>query len=224
MAAFVDRVVLHLTAGNGGHGCVSVHREKFKPLGGPDGGNGGNGGDITLVVDSQTTTLLDYHHAPHRSAENGQPGMGDHRAGKHGESLVIPVPDGTVVKDEQGNIVADLVGEGATYVAAAGGQGGLGNAALASVKRKAPGFALLGEPGDALDIVLELKSLADVALIGFPSAGKSSLVSVLSAAKPRMKRRASLRITRRYSQMSSAETLQILPARPHLCVRRKMQP
>ena len=111
----------HVEAGKGGHGVASVHREKFKPLAGPDGGNGGNGGDITLVVDSQTTTLLDYHHAPHRSAENGQPGMGDHRAGKHGESLVIPVPDGTVVKDEQGNIVADLVGEGATYVAAAGG-------------------------------------------------------------------------------------------------------
>lgn len=186
MAAFVDRVVLHLTAGNGGHGCVSVHREKFKPLGGPDGGDGGDGGDITLVVDSQTTTLLDYHHAPHRSAENGQPGMGDHREGKNGQSLVLPVPDGTVVKDEQGNIVADLVGEGATYVAAAGGQGGLGNAALASVKRKAPGFALLGLPGESRDLTLEIKTVADVALVGFPSAGKSSLIAALSAARPKI--------------------------------------
>ncbi|MDY6055138.1 GTPase ObgE [Micrococcus sp.] len=186
MAAFVDRVVLHLTAGNGGHGCVSVHREKFKPLGGPDGGNGGNGGDITLVVDSQTTTLLNYHHAPHRTAENGQPGMGDHRAGKHGESLILPVPDGTVVKDPEGNILADLVGEGATYVAAAGGQGGLGNAALSSVKRKAPGFALLGLPGEQAELTLEIKTVADIALVGFPSAGKSSLIAAISAARPKV--------------------------------------
>ena len=186
MAAFVDRVVLHLTAGNGGHGCVSVRREKFKPLGGPDGGDGGNGGDITLVVDSQTTTLLGYHQAPHRSAENGGPGMGDNRSGKHGQDLILPVPDGTVVKDTDGNILADLVGEGATFTAAAGGQGGLGNAALASRKRKAPGFALLGLPGEQRDVVLEIKTVADIALVGYPSAGKSSLIAALSAARPKI--------------------------------------
>ena len=186
MAAFVDRVVLHVSGGTGGHGCVSVKREKFKPLGGPDGGNGGNGGDVTLVVDSQTTTLLSYHHAPHRHAGNGDGGKGDFRHGKHGESLTLTVPDGTVVKDREGNILADLVGEGANFVVAEGGLGGLGNAALASQKRKAPGFALLGIPGDARDVVLELKTVADIALVGFPSAGKSSLIAALSAARPKI--------------------------------------
>ncbi|HSL36638.1 MAG TPA: GTPase ObgE, partial [Arthrobacter sp.] len=125
MASFVDRVVLHVSGGTGGHGCVSVHREKFKPLGGPDGGNGGNGGDVILRVDPQTTTLLDYHHAPHRHATNGGPGMGDWRAGKHGETLILPVPVGTVVKSKDGQVLADLVSEGAEYIAAAGGIGGL---------------------------------------------------------------------------------------------------
>ncbi|MEU3502635.1 GTPase ObgE [Streptomyces hundungensis] len=186
MTTFVDRVELHVAAGNGGHGCASVHREKFKPLGGPDGGNGGRGGDVTLVVDQSVTTLLDYHHSPHRKATNGQPGAGDNRSGKDGQDLVLPVPDGTVVLDKQGNVLADLVGEGTTYVAGQGGRGGLGNAALSSARRKAPGFALLGVPGESADIVLELKSVADVALVGYPSAGKSSLISVLSAAKPKI--------------------------------------
>ncbi|GAA2989967.1 GTP-binding protein [Streptomyces sp. KhCrAH-43] len=186
MTTFVDRVELHVAAGNGGHGCASVHREKFKPLGGPDGGNGGRGGDVTLVVDQSVTTLLEYHHHPHRKATNGQPGGGDHRTGKEGQDLVLPVPDGTVVLDRQGNVLADLVGQGTTFVAGQGGRGGLGNAALASARRKAPGFALLGEPGEARDIVLELKTVADVALVGYPSAGKSSLISVLSAAKPKI--------------------------------------
>ena len=186
MTTFVDRVELHVAAGNGGHGCASVHREKFKPLGGPDGGNGGRGGSVTLVVDPQVTTLLDFHHHPHRKAGNGKPGAGGNRTGAEGEDLVLSVPDGTVVMDKKGNVLADLIGNGTSYVAAAGGVGGLGNAALASTRRKAPGFALLGEPGDAADIVLELKSVADVALVGYPSAGKSSLISVLSAAKPKI--------------------------------------
>ncbi|MFJ2113276.1 MULTISPECIES: GTPase ObgE [unclassified Streptomyces] len=186
MTTFVDRVELHVAAGNGGHGCASVHREKFKPLGGPDGGNGGRGGDVILVVDQSVTTLLDYHHSPHRKATNGKPGEGANRSGKDGTDLILPVPDGTVVLDKSGNILADLVGEGTTYVAAEGGRGGLGNAALASARRKAPGFALLGEPGRGGDVVLELKTVADVALVGYPSAGKSSLISVLSAAKPKI--------------------------------------
>ncbi|MFB7499458.1 GTPase ObgE [Streptomyces sp. NPDC056161] len=186
MTTFVDRVELHVAAGNGGHGCASVHREKFKPLGGPDGGNGGRGGDVTLTVDQSVTTLLDYHHSPHRKATNGKPGEGGNRSGKDGLDLVLPVPDGTVVLDKAGNVLADLVGHGTSYIAAQGGRGGLGNAALASARRKAPGFALLGEPGDLQDIVLELKTVADVALVGYPSAGKSSLISVLSAAKPKI--------------------------------------
>ena len=183
---FVDRVVLHLAAGNGGHGVASVHREKFKPLGGPDGGNGGHGGSVVLRVDPQSTTLLDYHRHPHRKAANGAPGAGDERNGADGADLVLPVPEGTVVKDSSGAILVDLVGMGTEHVIARGGRGGLGNKALASPRRKAPGFALLGEPGEEIDVVLELKTLADVALIGFPSAGKSSLVSVLSAARPKI--------------------------------------
>ncbi|MGI5352385.1 GTPase ObgE [Streptomyces sp. CA-250714] len=186
MTTFVDRVELHVAAGNGGHGCASVHREKFKPLGGPDGGNGGRGGDVIFVVDPDVTTLLDYHHSPHRKATNGRPGEGGHRSGQDGKDLVLPVPDGTVVLDKRGEVLADMVGAGTTFIAGRGGRGGLGNAALASARRKAPGFALLGEPGEARDVVLELKTVADVALVGYPSAGKSSLISVLSAAKPKI--------------------------------------
>lgn len=186
MTTFVDRVVLHVAAGNGGHGVASVRREKFKPLGGPDGGNGGRGGDVVLEVDGQVTTLLDYHRGPHRHAGNGAPGAGDERNGADGADLVLPVPEGTVVTTGAGEVVADLVEVGTRLVVARGGRGGLGNKALASPRRKAPGFALLGEPGESSQIVLELRSLADVALIGFPSSGKSSLVSVLSAARPKI--------------------------------------
>jgi GTPase len=186
VTTFVDRVVLHLAAGDGGNGCASVHREKFKPLGGPDGGNGGRGGDIVLLVDPQATTLLEYHRHPHRIAPGGKAGQGAHRNGAEGGDLVLPVPEGTVVKSATGQVLVDLIGPGTTYVVARGGRGGLGNAALASARRKAPGFALLGEPGDAGDVELELKTLADVALVGFPSAGKSSLVAAMSAARPKI--------------------------------------
>lgn len=186
MATFVDRVTLHAKAGDGGNGCASIRREKFKPLAGPDGANGGNGGDIILEVDPQVTTLLTYHRSPHQKAESGAAGAGDLRHGKNGEDLILGVPAGTVVKTKDGDVLADLVAMGTTYVVARGGQGGLGNAALASPKRKAPGFALLGEEGEEVDIVLELKSVADVALVGFPSAGKSSLIAAMSAARPKI--------------------------------------
>lgn len=186
MVTFVDRVTLHLRAGKGGNGCVSVRREKFKPLAGPDGGNGGNGGDIILVADPQVTTLLSYHHSPHRTAENGGFGMGDNRSGATGEPIELPVPVGTVVKDEDGTVLADMVEPGIRFVVAPGGRGGLGNAALATTKRKAPGFALLGTPGWEGDVRLELKTVADVALVGYPSAGKSSLIAAVSAARPKI--------------------------------------
>jgi GTP-binding protein len=186
VSRFVDRVVISVFAGDGGHGCASVHREKFMPLAGPDGGNGGRGGDVVLVVDPGVHTLLDFHFRSQARASGGKSGQGANRNGAMGEDLELRVPDGTVVLTPDGEVLADLVGAGTRFVAAAGGHGGLGNAALTSKTRKAPGFALLGEPGESRDLVLELKSVADVGLVGFPSAGKSSLIAVLSAARPKI--------------------------------------
>ena len=186
MVTFVDQVTLHLRAGNGGDGCVSVRREKFKPLAGPDGADGGNGGSITLLADPNVTTLLEYHFSPHRAGGDGGDGAGDFRNGATGKDVILPVPIGTVVKDAKGKFIADLDEAGMELLVAEGGQGGLGNAALSTSKRKAPGFALLGVPGWKGDVILELKSVADIALVGYPSAGKSSLIASISSAKPKI--------------------------------------
>ncbi|NLW57809.1 MAG: GTPase ObgE [Bifidobacterium pseudolongum subsp. globosum] len=195
MSDFVDRVTVHVKGGDGGNGSAGIRREKYKPLAGPNGGNGGRGGSVIFVADPNANSLLDYRFMPHRSAGNGTMGLGDTKDGSQGDDLRLPVPIGTVVftargaegqPKRPGEVLADLRHAGDEFVAAAGGAGGLGNAALANRTRRAPGFALLGEPGEERDVILELKSIADVALVGFPSAGKSSMIAAMSAAKPKI--------------------------------------
>lgn len=183
---FVDRVNLTLRGGNGGAGVSAFMRRKGLPKGRPNGGSGGSGGSIILKADSNVPTLLRYDRHPIWKAESGSHGEGELRHGKRGQDLVLPVPLGTMVHDKEGILVADLVEEGQTVVACVGGKGGRGNAAFVSPKRKAPTFAEQGEYGEELEVTLELKLLADAALVGYPNAGKSTLISRVSAAKPRI--------------------------------------
>jgi GTP-binding protein len=183
---FVDRVRVSLRAGNGGAGVAAFHRAKGKPKGKPIGGNGGSGGSVILRADPSIATLLRYQRNPHHAAESGTHGEGDLRHGRSGADLVLPVPLGTVVRDEVGTLIADLVSEGQEVVAVHGGRGGLGNAAFVSPTNRAPAMAEQGEYGREEWFTLEMKLLADAALIGFPNAGKSTFIASVSAAKPKI--------------------------------------
>ena len=186
-ATFVDECTVHVRGGNGGNGSVSFRRVAHVPRGGPDGGNGGRGGDVVLLADANTTSLLDLHRAPHRRGANGSHGAGMNRTGPDGVDVIVRVPVGTVVRDrDTGLVLADLVEHGQQFVAGRGGRGGRGNVSFATRYRRVPRFAERGEKVREHSLILELKVIADVGLVGFPSAGKSSLVSRLSAARPRI--------------------------------------
>ena len=187
MSAFVDEAQLNLRGGDGGAGCVSMRREGPVAMGGPNGGDGGKGGDVWLVASHNVASLVAFKDYPHRNAGSGVHGMGKDMHGKRGEDLVITVPEGTVVRDlYTGELLADLVGHGDRWMAVAGGRGGRGNAKFLSNSRRAPMFAEQGEEGEQRWFRLELKLMADVALVGFPNAGKSTFISVISAAKPKI--------------------------------------
>jgi len=184
---FVDRAKIQVKGGNGGSGCVSFRRERFVAKGGPDGGDGGKGGDVILVADSNLTTLLDFQYKPHFKAERAQHGKGANKHGKSGKNLTIKVPLGTVVKDvSTGEIIGDLVNNAEELVVAKGGRGGKGNARFVSSRNQAPRDWESGEFGEERTLELELKLIADVGLVGFPNAGKSTLISTISAARPKI--------------------------------------
>jgi GTP-binding protein len=184
---FVDEAKIHVKGGDGGAGCMSFRREKHVPKGGPDGGDGGRGGSVVFQADKALSTLLDFHYKRHFKAERGTHGMGSKMDGATGDDLVLKVPLGTLVKDEEtGRVVADLTHDGERVVVARGGSGGRGNTHFVTPTRRAPSFAELGEPSEERWVLLELKLLADAALVGFPSVGKSSLIAHMSAARPKI--------------------------------------
>ena len=184
---FVDRVRIYVAAGGGGNGCVSFRREKYVPTGGPDGGDGGDGGSVIVSVSPRLHTLMDLRRRKHYKAPNGHPGRGKNQHGKNGNDVIIEVPPGTVVCDSSsGGVIADLVSPGQSVVVAAGGKGGKGNARFATATRQTPRFAQPGRVGEERWIDLELKLLADVGFVGLPNAGKSTLLSRISAARPKI--------------------------------------
>ena len=184
---FIDEVTLFATSGHGGAGCVAFRHEKFIEFGGPSGGDGGKGGDVIFEATSSLSTLLELRHRPHQKAENGHNGMGKNRHGAGGDDLLIRVPVGTVIKDvETDDVLADLTENGKRVILLKGGRGGQGNARFASATNKAPKFAQPGEENEERKLRLELKLMADVGLLGLPNAGKSSLISKVSAARPKI--------------------------------------